>query len=276
MAVSGTGTQNDPYIITTYDELVEKAAESGKYLKIDNDINIIDEYPDGDMPQLEIKAVIDGNNKVISNWYYIASDDLIVISDAGARVDDLTFRNLYTDISTNQKCVVNTTVTGGSDYVFNNCDFSGVINNGFCWDGYRIKYFNKCSFNLKIAFENSRCFSGYNHDVPTGISCNIKVHCTKGCAINYYAWWIDSYIEVTADDAVKSDVFFLRDSMCCDNCVIDSYLTKAETITGNSAAVSIVNSTHAPNYTVSSNFALVDDTHWLDVNYLASIGFNAG
>ena len=49
MAVTGTGTQADPYVVTTYAELVEKAAESGKYVKIGNDINITDEYPNGDM-----------------------------------------------------------------------------------------------------------------------------------------------------------------------------------------------------------------------------------
>lgn len=275
MAVSGTGTQNDPYIITTYDELVEKAAESGEYLKIDNDINIIEEYPDGDMPQLVIKAVIDGNNKVISNWYYNSADSLILISDAGARVDDLTFRNLYTNISTNRYSVIYTTVAGGSDYVFNNCNFSGVVNNSFCWDNSGFKYFNRCSFNLKCTF-SGELFSADNHVVPTGNSCYIKVHCTKACYINYYAWWIDSYFEVTADDAVKSSVMFRKDSTCFDNCVIDSYLTATETITGDNAAISIVNSTHAPNYSVASNIALVDDTHWLDVSYLASIGFNAG
>lgn len=276
MAVSGTGTQNDPYIITTYDELVEKAAESGKYLKIDNDINIIEEYPDGDMTQLVIKAVIDGNNKVISNWYYIGSDSLILISNAGARVNNLTFRNIYTSILVDRKGFIQTTTSGGSDYIFNNCNFSGVVNSSFCWDTNRVNLFKQCSFNLKCTYDN-KLFAGENHNVPTGISCYIKVHCTKACYINYYAWWIDSYFEITADDAVKNSVMFRKDSTCFDNCVIDSYLTATETITGDSAAISIVNSTHAPNYSVASNIALVDDTHWLDVSYLANtIGFNAG
>jgi uncharacterized Zn finger protein len=54
MAVTGTGTQADPYVVTTYGELVEKAKTSGVYIELANDINIADEYPNENMPQLEI------------------------------------------------------------------------------------------------------------------------------------------------------------------------------------------------------------------------------
>ena len=44
MAITGTGVQADPYVVTTYGELVAVAKTSetytGAYIKIDNDINI--------------------------------------------------------------------------------------------------------------------------------------------------------------------------------------------------------------------------------------------
>ena len=59
------GSQANPWIVTTYAELVDKSSNSGEYVRINNDINIIDEYPNGDMPQLALRAIIDGNNKNI-------------------------------------------------------------------------------------------------------------------------------------------------------------------------------------------------------------------
>jgi hypothetical protein len=54
-------------------------------------------------------------------------------------------------------------------------------------------------------------------------------------------------------------------------------LTTSQSLESSSSSdLSIVNVTHAPNYTVSGKLALVDDEHWLDTAYLASIGFNAG
>ena len=83
MSITGTGTQADPYIITTYAELVEKAAESGVYIKVGNDINITKEYPEGNMPTLTINSPIDGDNTKISNWYKITSGYCIDVKKMG-------------------------------------------------------------------------------------------------------------------------------------------------------------------------------------------------
>ena len=61
------------------------------------------------------------------------------------------------------------------------------------------------------------------------------------------------------------------------NSVLDMTTTATFTANGSSDNVlNIINSDHAPNATAGTAFALVDDEHWLDVNYLNSIGFNAG
>ena len=91
MSITGTGTQADPYVVTTYAELVEKAAESGVYIKVGNDINITSEYPEGNMPTLTLNSPIDGANKKISNWYKITSGYCV---EAKNTVSDLTFGNI--------------------------------------------------------------------------------------------------------------------------------------------------------------------------------------
>ena len=111
------------------------------------------------------------------------------------------------------------------------------------------------------------------------LNCYIHVHFTKSGGNGLWGNWAkveNSYIEVTADDSVKNAVT-LGGFGSVTNCVIDSYLTTSQSLESYSSAdISIVNVTHAPNYTVSGKLALVDDEHWLDTAYLASIGFNAG
>ena len=45
MAVTGSGTQQDPYMVTTIGEVLEKVAESGKYVCLANNI-YVKEDPD--------------------------------------------------------------------------------------------------------------------------------------------------------------------------------------------------------------------------------------
>ena len=61
------------------------------------------------------------------------------------------------------------------------------------------------------------------------------------------------------------------------NSVLDITTNTSFTASGSSSnALNIINADHAPNATASTGFALVDDDDWLDVDYLNSIGFNAG
>lgn len=66
--MTGTGTQANPYIATTWDELAEKAAISGAYIKLGNDINLNDEYPEGITSETTVGCTeIDGDNHIIKN-----------------------------------------------------------------------------------------------------------------------------------------------------------------------------------------------------------------
>ena len=271
MAITGTGTEQDPYIITTYDELVEKAAESGKFVKVGNDINIIEEYPDGDMPALTVNAYIDGNNKAISNWYSTASHNTIVISATSACIYNLEFRNIYVAIGAYNFIQFSADT---SDYNFKNCEFSGVINGNFA-DGAPsnvTKYrFYKCSFNI---YHKS---GTYTFRRANGIDCYAKFRYTSnGSTIFYTSSWENSYVEISSDDGTLKFSDNYAGTSGFNNCAINALTSSSSAVNGETS-LSIINVTHAPNFTAGNNFAaLVSDTNWLDVNYLASIGFNAG
>lgn len=269
MAVTGTGTQADPYVVTTYAELVEKASAFSTYIKVGNDINITDEYPDGDMPPLQVNSPINGDGHVISNWYRTVGAELIAITD-NSHVDNLTLKNIYVTSDGD----IFSFPTSNAVWRFNNCKFSGYVSGCLYSGSYACNHFKNCSFNIKSGN------NGPHYLMQSScLNCYVHVHFTQNGGIGLFgnnAKVENSYIEVTADDSVKNAVT-LGDFGSVTNCVIDSYLTTSQSLESYSSAdLSIINSTHAPNYTVSGKLALVDDEHWLDTAYLASIGFNAG
>ena len=270
--MAGTGTQADPYIITTYTELVEKAAEAGVYVKVDNDINITDEYPDGDMPTLVVNSPIDGNNKKISNWYKITSGYCVDVKNT---VSDLTFGNINIESDCSGFYHANTLTAPH----FTGCKFYGVLYKLFkAGDKSELK---DCTLNLNIKRTGS---DGYVMSDFNGIffnNCYLKADDTTSTArrsffSNFYyrPFAKDSYFEIKT---TATSLTQYRDGQGAENSVFDIQ-TNANWTWGDASgySCSIFNKTSAPNVSGSNNVIAVTDEHWLDTAYLASIGFNAG
>ena len=270
MAITGSGTQADPWVVTTYAELVEKADDEG-YIRIGNNINITDEYPDGDMPTLEIvKSNIDGDGKVISNWYKTDSGYCINETDSSDTVScihDLTIKNVYITSALTAFC--KRSENNGRAF-FENCNISGVFFKPFAHDGSVIT-FKSCSFNCDFK-SNAICdCSGYYEN------CYVKAKSTTSGAfltdypVNPTAK--DSYFELDVPNISRLDNY----GHGFDNCVLDITSNAQFNAGGGNHAVSIINTTHAPNANPDgTNTKGVSNTNWLDVSYLSSIGFNAG
>jgi hypothetical protein len=273
MSITGTGTQADPYVVTTYAELVEKAAESGVYIKVGNDINITSEYPEGNMPTLTVNSPIDGNNKKISNWYKITSGYCV---DAKNTVSNLTFGNI--NIASN--CDGFYHATEQTDPHFENCKFYGILYKHFkVGDKTELK---SCSMNLSLKFpadNGTVTLADFN-----GIffnNCYLKADDTTATAsrsffpnFNYRPFAKDSYFEI---NTTASSIAQYSDGQGAENSVFDIQ-TNANWTWGDASgySCSIFNKTSAPNVSGSNNVIAVTDEHWLDTAYLASIGFNAG
>lgn len=272
MAVTGTGTQQDPWIITTYAELVDKAADEG-YIKVGNNINIIDEYPDGDMPPLLIvNSDIDGDGKIISNWYYNSADWCIESTDSSdttSCIHDLIIRNIYITDSANG--FVKRAEDNGDRPFFVGCDISGTSFVPLSTDSSQIIRFKDCSINCNL--KSNKPFGQYG-----GFFDNCFVILESTFTGNFFLDLLgktgkDSYFVMNLPNITRVDAY----NYGFDNCVLDVTSNAAFGVGGGSSAVSIINTTHAPNCTPDgTNAKGVTDANWLDVSYLSSIGFNAG
>lgn len=266
--IEGTGTEQDPYIITNMAELYDKAEEENAYLRIHNDINITDEYPNGDMPSLNIKCHIDGNGKKISNWY--KTNGTVIYKFNSTTVHDLTFSNIYcpNDIFMDFR-------SGNANYHFINCRFRGICRELFqAVDDYgSANNFSSCAFTLKSSgalIGNTWSYIGIRY-------CRIKYtpDSTLSSLVAACRPWNNTFdsccIEVPCRIGSANDKYI--------NCVCDLTTSATFSLGGSSNdAKTIINSTHAPNVTVDANgsYVLVSDSDWLDTSYLRSVGFNAG
>ena len=270
MAVTGTGTQADPYVVTTYAELVEKAVESGVYVRVGNDINITSEYPEGNMPTLTVNSPINGDNKKISNWYKITSGYCIDVKNT---VSNLTFGNI--NITSN--CDGFYHANAQTNPHFENCKFYGILYNRFK-DGDKSEL-KGCSMNLNLKYDGGNTLDNFY-----GIffnNCYLKADDTTSTTnrsffsnFAYRPFAKDSYFEIKT---TATSLTQYKDGQGAENSVFDIQ-TNASWTWGDASgySCSIFNHTSAPNVAGSNNVKAVSDEYWLDTAYLASIGFNAG
>lgn len=274
MAVSGTGTQNDPYVVTTYADLISKATESDVYVKLGNDIDIIDEYPDGDVPQLTASCTeIDGDGKTISRLYKMSNDSYCIRINAPCTLKNTNITNIYTN-----KTFIYLNGGGSTNATIQNCKFAGI-----CMGDYFVYLSNSNAlFKNSSANIQSQGSTRIAYFMGKIINCNIKFFTKAEDMFSYsggyaYNTLSGSYLEVEMPNLTYFGNFNYH--MTCNNNVFDIITDRTYTFDAQPAGstVSIWNTTHAPNITLYDGDRIkgVDDEHWLDTEYLASIGFNA-
>lgn len=282
MAITGTGTELDPFVVETYAELVEKAAANSEvFIKIGNDINITDEFPHGDMPQLAIThARIDGDGKTITNWYNLQDRYAIKIEGAtgtsgrNPQIKNLNFYNILQ--LGNEEFIFLKYGTYDGIYMLKDCEFSGECYNGFVEgyssDTYDRDHFMKCSINIDC---HSQCFSS---NAVTFDSCRIIAK----TAYNTVFWTQrehkirNSYLTITMTGSQQTQSL-LSDQRAQSNNIYDVYTDAVFQNIGAESTeypISIISLEHAPNAVAyAGNVATVPTAHWYDVDYLQDIGF---
>lgn len=272
------GTQNDPWIVETYAELVEKAA-ADCYIRLGKDINITDEYPDGDMPTLEMADCdIDGGGKTIANWYKITSGYCIANTDNTdtlCNIHDLFIKNIYIESSCTAFCKRAEDTNARS--FFTNCKFSGVMKKQFTDDSSSTLRFDTCSFNIDL-----------DSNKPFGSNGGFFNNCFVRFRSDYASGGFFSDITLTAnarDSYFELDLPSLAGGNYLDqyghgfiNSVLDVTSDSGFYVGGGSHAVSIIHKDHAPNcHPDGTNVKGVPASDWLNVTALHdTYGFNAG
>ena len=131
MAISGTGTQADPYIVTTIGEVLEKVAEADAYVCLANDIYVKEDvdYREGNTVPIIINCAkfystnSGGNYKSIIGYRCIASATYnfnIITIGANTSVDHVGFLSFFND---------RTSETVDSNYCDLYCDDSSTVTN---------------------------------------------------------------------------------------------------------------------------------------------------
>ena len=270
MSITGTGAENDPYLVTTYTELVSKAAESGKFTKLANNIDIYDEFPLGNPTQLIISGTVDGDNRTINHM--TRTDSTIAIDIArGGVLKNTNFKNIMTAISFMQ-----TRVPSQDFNVIHDCSFAGRIEDGFVitrnGDNHLGKV-SRCAFDVEGNM--LRLFADYTTTSKENLYVRLKTndsYLTEGNANSRNYTFANCYFDITAPNLTN---FLNTTTALLVNCALDIKTSSTLTLgTGSTGATSIVNAADGPLITAAGNVVSIAGDKWLDAQFLYDAGFD--
>ena len=269
MAITGTGTIADPYVVTTWSELAEKAAESDVYIKIGNDINMNDEYPEGFSTQFTIKcASIDGDGKTIKNLYF--KSGRLFYCEYNRTWKNTNFVNFVLGDGNNGAAFhYNGTIY--NTLTFKNCKLSGRLNSGpnnsnrVILAGGRLK-FDRCSLNIYFS-ENTSTLSNSPdwRDLVTFLYCNCNFTGVTDKGLNMLL--DNSYIKGSLPSATISTTSSVGTGSLYS--VLD--ITVAECTGGSGTNLVLCNSEKCS--TISEYLTSVTTAQLTNATYLDGIGF---
>lgn len=201
MALGGSGTSSDPYIVHDWSELLEAFnGVSGNYIELANDI----EAPDEPVTANGDKTIsLDGKGFAINNLHHTTSGDAAInmryysSSWVGGHryLKNIKFTNIYI---TDGYCIWGK--AGGSDhreFFIENISFSGRVDSGTLIRGCQSSQYgpwtgiNKIAVNIETGIGNV-CISSYEYeDRPSISNGNIQVkylNCSPQSALSSWDW----------------------------------------------------------------------------------------
>lgn len=212
MAITGSGTQADPYLVTTIGEVLEKCAETGAYVCLANDIYVKEDpdYKEGISTPFVInctKFYSENTGTGYKNIYGFRCDGYTAVhtiqTGANTLVDHIGFLSFFTD-----KNGINFNNDGNfydiycdSTSNFTNCSFSMFISRGVYGAISPIIYggnFTECSFYIRCNKIDLSIISGT-------INCYGIISPTK--ILNSYICLEDIYIQslnANTDEVIKN------------------------------------------------------------------------
>lgn len=158
--MTGTGTQNDPYIVDTWEDFVTAIGTSGAYVKVADDtvwdMNSI--APEGIGRIYCTCAELDGNGAEIHNLYFNAAGEYGVFYMYNS-VHDIRFLNFLSKQDSAHYPHALIAISSGSN--IQRVTFSGIVSgayNQYIFDGVRYERFKNCSLNLKMQLGSGKVY----------------------------------------------------------------------------------------------------------------------
>lgn len=295
MAVTGSGTKQDPYIFNSFSELLELQSEATvstyyAYGGTATEEDLNDIRPEGFDTSLSLIGIIDFKNLVISNFRSFAQ---IAISINGA-LKNLTLNNVVWTYGGSNARFINGTLRDVFYNVKIYCTINSVrsssdgfaIINDMRNSGERMYHIDKCVVRLKGSVTNTSSgffcvFNTYSmvkdcNIIFDNFICNDDVHIKRTTLTGGGFHMIGCYIggKITTDN-VKDTYNSSTDS----SYVVSTYnifnIECNGTFTHRGYGFNIFNSTKAPNFVsdTETNIIGVTDSQLKDPLHLQSIGF---
>ena len=271
MAITGTGTSADPYVVTTWAELASKTSETGVYIKLGNDINMNTEYPEGLTSGLTVNCTqIDGDGKTIKNLY-LQSGALITCTGRNSTWKNTELLNWSIGNGSNAASITANSSTSGT-YTFNQCKLSGRINSGsgiqasYIAKSGRIKFY-RSSINMQMTANTSTVdMSGDWRNCCTMEYCNVNFTGATDKTLNIVL--VNSYIKGSLTSATLTATRY-PDGQVSVYSVLD---ISAAAFTANSAT-NLVLANSEKCSSIEQYLTSVTTAQLTNATYLDSIGF---
>ena len=201
MAIQGTGTINDPYLVTTPAELRAKVVEDFCYIKLKNDIDFNNDTVLWGWETLELKcAQIDGDNHKITNCYVYQKSfmanfykrDINAPVVKNTIIEAIYFSGTSQSTAENASFVsphINSGYQTGSAIYFYDCDFRIKFyvekDDALLFDTFNSSsgagyYYRRCIFNIDVFANNHQSITIFRWGVNNGSgevkNCEIKIN----------------------------------------------------------------------------------------------------
>ena len=157
--MTGTGTQNDPYIVDTWEDFVTAAGTSGAYVKVADDtvwdMNSI--APEGITSLIFSCTELDGNNAVIRNLYFRGKNEYGW--HFNNNIHDISFTDFLYEQS--QSNYAHYLISTNNSLLMQRINLSGIIKgskNQCIFRGTRYEEIKNCSLNLKMLIGSNKVY----------------------------------------------------------------------------------------------------------------------
>jgi len=271
MAITGTGTQQDPYVVTTWAELASKTSETGVYIKLGSNIDMNTEYPEGLTSGLTVNcAQIDGDGKTVKNLF-LKSGALITCAGRNSTWKNAQLLNWVIGDGSSAASITANGSTSGT-YTFSQCKISGRLNGGsgdntsFLAASGRIKFY-RSSINFQMTANTSTVdMSGDWRNCCTMEYCNVNFSGETDITLNIVL--VNSYIKGNLANATISATRY-PDGQVSVYSVLD---ISAAAVSANSAT-NLVLANSEKCSSIGQYLTSVTSAQLTSAEYLNSIGF---
>lgn len=270
--MTGTGTQEDPFIVDNWADFMSITNKDNRYIEWDR--NSADKVVDFNeiRPQGYSSTVSMGRYTKYNGWifrnFYSTAINALNFGDAGKTIGELNFENFYWQVPSGASYFLTCSTNGDYKSVFDNCVFSGKIAVSGADVYFCSEYLSRCAMNIEVSCSANR-FDISRYDIENS-DIVLDIITDKKCELTYY-----NAVNSRFSGKISASSVSLNDSSGSGYNIYNLESDQPLKYIGN--GISVYNSDLAT--------ASEDGTGMLkpctsaqlkDINYLKSIGFPIG